>query len=174
MTEQAIHLIEDYHMRHDGEVVDSWEAPEEERDRHVQILADLAGRNTRAAKYTTHSAYHWKWSELAEVHERRFLFRNCSLELFFRDGHNFLLSFTDGRNAEALEDIMRHNPAALSSGSLTQQTPSLSSKLADVILGQRTKLKDMKQAWLHRRVSNFDCTCGPVPTSLCAIEDTEA
>lgn len=156
VTEQAVHLVEDYHMRRDGEVVDSWDAPEEERDSHVQILADLAGRNTRTARHSRHTAHHWQWQDLVEVHERRFLFRNCSLELFFRDGRNFLLSFTEGRNAEALEDFMRRAPAAVASGSLIVQTQSLGSRLAEVITGQKTKLEDMTQAWLRRRVSNFD------------------
>ncbi|KAG0657654.1 hypothetical protein C6P46_006308 [Rhodotorula mucilaginosa] len=130
VTEQAVHLVEDYHLRRDGEVVDSWDAPEDERDSH--------------------------WPDLVEVHERRFLFRNCSLELFFRDGRTFLLSFTEGRNAEALEDFMRRAPAAVASGSLTVQTRSLGDRLAEVITGQKTKLEDMTQAWLRRRVSNFD------------------
>lgn len=172
VTEQAVHLVEDYHLRRDGEVVDSWDAPEEERDGHVQILADLAGRNTRTARHTRHTAQHWQWQDLVEVHERRFLFRNCSLELFFRDGRNFLLSFTEGRNAEALEDFMRRAPAAVASGSLTVQTQSLGSRLAEVITGQKTKLEDMTQAWLRRRVSNFDCTCA-VPWATRA-DSTEA
>ncbi|GAA5976518.1 hypothetical protein JCM10908_005528 [Rhodotorula pacifica] len=156
VTAQAIHLVEDYHMRRDGEVVNSWDAPEEERDAHVQILADLAGRNTRSSRISPHSANCWTWTELVEVHERRFLFRDCSLELFFRDGRNFLLSFTDGRKNEALDDLVRHSPAAVSSGSLTTQGVSLGSRLAEAVTGQRTKLEGMTQDWLRRRVSNFD------------------
>lgn len=39
------------------------------------------------------------------MHERRFLFRNCALELFFDDGQGFFLTFSNDRQAEALGDL---------------------------------------------------------------------
>lgn len=181
-----VYLVEGYHHTASGEVVDSWDAPDEaspfhsqnllplltpcpsmqERDQHLQTLADLAGRNTRSPSSVAHASHRWTWPDLREVHERRFLFRNCALELFFADGQSFLLTFSQGRQAEALNDLADKNPEAVASGSVHFSSSSFGSKLSDALVGQRTKLERMTKRWEQRQVSNFECQCriGPAGT----------
>ncbi|BGP38319.1 Beige protein-like 1 [Rhodotorula kratochvilovae] len=183
-----LYLVDGYHHTASGEVVDSWEAPEEERDLHLQTLADLAGRNTRSPSLNAHVSRRWAWSDLTEVHERRFLFRNCALELFFDDGQGFFLTFSGERQAEALGDLADKNPQAVASGSLNFSDSSFGAKLGDAFLGQRTKLERMTKRWEQRQVSNFeylmylntlagrslnDLTCYPVMPWVLADYDSE-
>ncbi|GAA5834941.1 hypothetical protein JCM9279_007151 [Rhodotorula babjevae] len=151
-----LYLVDGYHMTAAGEVVESFEAPDEERDPHLQTLADLAGRNTRSSSSNAHAARRWTWTDLAEVHERRFLFRNCALELFFADGHGVFLTFSRDRQAEALVDLADRCPHAVASGSLSFTDPSFGGKLGDALLGQRTKLERMTKRWEQRQISNFE------------------
>ncbi|GAA5921426.1 hypothetical protein JCM3775_003043 [Rhodotorula graminis] len=182
-----LYLVDGYFYTAAGDVVASWEAPDEERDLHLQTLADLAGRNTRSPSSDAHLARRWTWTDLRQVHERRFLFRNCALELFFVDGQGFFITFLGGRQADALADLADHCPHAVASGSLSFSDPSFSGKLGDAFLGQRTKLERMTKQWEQRQISNFeylmflntssgrsyyDLTCYPVMPWILADYDS--
>ncbi|GAA5838376.1 hypothetical protein JCM11251_004919 [Rhodosporidiobolus azoricus] len=150
-----VYLIDGFHQTEDGAIVNSWEAPESERDPHLQVLADLAGRNTRSRNSDSHASRSWVWRDLVEVHERRFLFRNCALELFFADGQSFLLTF--GQNQQsALGDLSRFAHEAVASGSTVFAGGTFGSKLSDALVGQRTKLERMTKRWEQRLISNFE------------------
>ncbi|GAA6018852.1 hypothetical protein JCM10207_000263 [Rhodosporidiobolus poonsookiae] len=151
-----IYLVDGYHQTAEGEVVHSWEAPDEERDPHLQILADLAGRNTRSANLNRHHSRSWSWQNLDEVHERRFLFRDSALELFFGDGQSFLLTFVKNERTLALEEMAAKSPAAVASGSMNFSASSFGAKLSDALVGQRTKLERMTKRWEQRLISNFE------------------
>ncbi|GJN87145.1 hypothetical protein Rhopal_000090-T1 [Rhodotorula paludigena] len=102
-----VYLVEGYHHTASGEVVDSWDAPDEAK-------------------------------------------------LFFADGQSFLLTFSQGRQAEALNDLADKNPEAVASGSVHFSSSSFGSKLSDALVGQRTKLERMTKRWEQRQVSNFE------------------
>ncbi|GAA5901206.1 hypothetical protein JCM8208_002303 [Rhodotorula glutinis] len=182
-----LYLVDGYHQTAAGDVVGSWEAPDEERDPHLQTLADLAGRNTRSPSSNAHLARRWSWADLSQVHERRFLFRNCALELFFIDGQGFFVTFSGGRQADALADLADRCPLAVASGSVGITDSSFSGKLGDAILGQRTKLERMTKLWEQRQITNFeylmflntssgrsyfDLTCYPVMPWILADYDS--
>lgn len=129
----------------------------QDRDPHLQILADLAGRNTRSSSTElSQVARHWSWLDLSEVVERRFLFRDTALELFFGDGQSYLLTFSHDQKAAALEEIKNKNGASVSSGSLEVVPGTFGAKLSDALVGQRTKLEQATRRWTQRQISNFE------------------
>ncbi|GAA5931772.1 hypothetical protein JCM10213_005852 [Rhodosporidiobolus nylandii] len=156
-AKSGIYLIDGYHETAWGEIVNAYETPEEERDPHLQILADIAGRNTRSPTHDRHISRSWSWQDLAEVHERRFLFRNCALELFFADGQSFLLTFSGDSRSAALGEIANKAPESVASGSLLHHAgESFGAMLSEAFVGQRTKLERMTKRWEQRLISNLE------------------
>lgn len=106
----------------------------------------------------THRSRRWSWGDLVQVHERKYLFRNVALELFFADGRSFLLTFDKARRATALSIIASRSPSAVAFGSLNLTASSFSAKLVETVSGQqRTKLEALTARWQQRLVSNFEC-----------------
>lgn len=89
----SLYLIDNYFQRADGEVVGVWQAPNEERDPYLQMIAgrDVKPKKPRAlpGEQTTR---HWRWPEVMLISKRRFLFRDVALEIFFTDGRSYLLT----------------------------------------------------------------------------------
>jgi hypothetical protein len=144
---------------------------EQERDQHLQTLADLAGRNAKsplAGVDTAHRSRRWNWADLLEVHERKYLFRNVSLELFFADGQSFLLTFAKDRRASAQSILAARNPAAVGVGSLNVTGSTFGAKFSDAVLGQRTKLEQITKQWEMRLMSNFECESHGLFVGRCA------
>lgn len=133
----------------------------------MQTLSDLAGRNTTSAlasASTTHQSRHWPYAALTELYQRKFLFRNVALELFFRDGRSFLVTFAKDERAAAFEVISNRCPIAAGVGALNVAG---NWKLSDAVLGPKTKLEKMTKKWERREVSNFDCeSSASHPTSI--------
>ncbi|KAK4701644.1 hypothetical protein P7C70_g4583, partial [Phenoliferia sp. Uapishka_3] len=159
LAKKNVYVIDNFFQKANGDLVDAWDAPAEERDQHLQTLSDLAGRDSHrrvADLDTAHRSRRWTWSDLIEVHERKYLFRDVALELFFADGRSFLLTFSrDQRNyAHAL--LGEFAPSAVAFGSLNVTGSSFGSKVQDVVMGQRTKLERMTKRWERREVSNFE------------------
>ena len=89
----SLYLIDNYFQRADGEVVGVWQAPNEERDPYLQMIA---GRDVKPQKPRTlpgeQTTRHWRWGEVMLISKRRFLFRDVALEVFFTDGRSYLLT----------------------------------------------------------------------------------
>lgn len=109
------------------------------------------------ADAASHHSRRWSWSDLLQIHERKHLFRDVALELFFADGRSFLLILDKERRHAALSILADKCPAAVAFGSLNVTAESLGAKFSDIVLGQRTKLEQMTKRWEQRRVSNFEC-----------------
>lgn len=90
-----LYLIDNYFQRADGEVVGVWQAPSEERDPYLQMIA---GRDVKPKKPRVlpgeQTTRHWRWPEVMLISKRRFLFRDVALEIFFTDGRSYLLTAT--------------------------------------------------------------------------------
>ena len=88
-----LYLMDNFFQRADGEIVNVWQAPQQERDSYVRMIS---GRETGDRKSNTGSAAHvtrsWKWTDIISVSKRRFLFRDVAMELFFADGRSYLLT----------------------------------------------------------------------------------
>ncbi|KAJ4299741.1 beige protein-like 1 [Kalmusia sp. IMI 367209] len=90
----CLYLLDDFFQRADGEIVRVWQAPADERDPYVQIIAGKEAVTNRRPTTRNHdeTARHWKWSEVISVSKRRFLHRDVAFEVFFDDGRSYLLT----------------------------------------------------------------------------------
>ena len=100
LGKDRIYELDNFFQKADGEIVNVWQAPSEERDPYVRMIS---GREDEAAvhhKNHEHETGNWKWSDLVSISKRRFLFRDVALEIFFTDGSSYLLTFisSDIRN----------------------------------------------------------------------------
>ena len=91
LGKDCLYLIDDFFQRSDGEIVNVWDAPSDERDPYVQMISgsDIKGKRAASGEQESRS---WKWSEILSVSKRRFLFRDVAVEVFFADGRSYLLT----------------------------------------------------------------------------------
>ena len=162
----CIYILDSFFQRADGEIVNVWQAPSEERDPYVRMIAGRESNDRRSQEHETRS---WKWSDLVSVSKRRFLFRDVALEIFFTDGTSYLLTFFSPRVRDDLsnqlgakapqvtgsaghsrpEDIWRYE--TLRSQEDAPQT--LGSKFASVFGHQASNPATRK--WIRGEISNF-------------------
>lgn len=90
LGKDCIYILDNFFQRADGEIVNVWQAPTDERDPYVRMIAGRESNDRRSQEHETRS---WKWSDLVSVSKRRFLFRDVALEIFFTDGTSYLLTF---------------------------------------------------------------------------------
>ncbi|KAF1953424.1 beach-domain-containing protein [Byssothecium circinans] len=90
----CLYLLDDFFQRSDGEIVRVWQAPPDERDPYVQVIAGKEAVTNRRPPPRSHdeSTKHWKWSEVISISKRRFLHRDVAIEVFFDDGRSYLLT----------------------------------------------------------------------------------
>ncbi|KAJ5689192.1 hypothetical protein N7462_003584 [Penicillium macrosclerotiorum] len=99
LGKDCIYILDNFFQRADGEIVNVWQAPSEERDPYVRMIAGRESNDRRSQDHETRS---WKWSDLVSVSKRRFLFRDVGLEIFFTDGTSYLLTFFSARVRDEL------------------------------------------------------------------------
>ncbi|KAI2794002.1 hypothetical protein POX_a00592 [Penicillium oxalicum] len=90
LGKDCIYILDNFFQRADGEIVNVWQAPPDERDPYVRMIAGRESNDRRSHGHETRS---WKWADLVSVSKRRFLFRDVALEIFFTDGTSYLLTF---------------------------------------------------------------------------------
>ncbi|KAF7716383.1 Concanavalin A-like lectin/glucanases superfamily protein [Penicillium ucsense] len=90
LGKDCIYILDNFFQRADGEIVNVWQAPPDERDPYVRMIAGRESNDRRSHEHETRS---WKWADLVSVSKRRFLFRDVALEIFFTDGTSYLLTF---------------------------------------------------------------------------------
>jgi len=162
----CIYILDSFFQRADGEIVNVWQAPSEERDPYVRMIA---GRESNDRRFQEHETRSWKWSDLVSVSKRRFLFRDVALEIFFTDGTSYLLTFFSPRIRDDLsnqlgakapqvtgsaghsrpEDIWRYETLR----SQEDAPQSLGSKFASVFGHQASNPATRK--WVRGEISNF-------------------
>ena len=99
LGKDCIYILDNFFQRADGEIVNVWQAPAEERDSYVRMIAGRESKDRRSQEHETRS---WKWSDLVSVSKRRFLFRDVALEIFFTDGTSYLLTLFSARVRDEL------------------------------------------------------------------------
>jgi hypothetical protein len=99
LGKDCIYILDNFFQRADGEIVNVWQAPNEERDPYVRMIAGRESNDRRSQEHETRS---WKWSDLVSVSKRRFLFRDVALEIFFTDGTSYLLTLMSARARDEL------------------------------------------------------------------------
>jgi hypothetical protein len=161
-----VYILDNFFQRTDGEIVNVWQAPPEERDPFVRMIA---GRESDEQKSREHETRSWKWLDLISVSKRRFLFRDVALEMFFTDGRSYLLTLISSRARDELyNQLCAHAPAIGGNISLTRPEDiwrfetlrvqddapqSFGSKFASVF-GQ-SSLNPATRKWVKGEISNF-------------------
>ncbi|KAL1984031.1 hypothetical protein VTN96DRAFT_9628 [Rasamsonia emersonii] len=161
-----VYILDNFFQRADGEIVNVWQAPPEERDPFVRMIS---GRESNERKSREHETRSWKWSDLISVSKRRFLFRDVALEVFFTDGRSYLLTLISSRARDELySQLSARAPQIGGNMSLTrpediwrfetlrvqEDAPqSLGSKFASVF-GQ-SSLNPATRKWVKGEMSNF-------------------
>ncbi|OBT91582.1 hypothetical protein VE01_10403 [Pseudogymnoascus verrucosus] len=101
LGKDSLYLIDDFFQRSDGEIVDVWNAPADERDPYVQMISGKEIKEKPSKSTGEQESRSWKWSEVLSVSKRRFLFRDVAVEVFFTDGRSYLLT--------ALNPVLRND-----------------------------------------------------------------
>lgn len=172
---KCLYLVDDVLQRKNGELVNSWEAPAEERDAFIATLTPSSAGNSSgptglvAQLEGDPQTRKWFWSELQQCHKRAWLHRRTGVELFFSDGQSFLLILPKVATAgQVYKELKLRAPAAVgaseslrdgikeSSASATSSTGNrLSHRLAGV-LGRGQSPGPLTKAWIDRKMSSFD------------------
>jgi len=89
----SLYLIDNVFQRSDGEIVNVAQAPNEERDPYLQLIAGQKTTEKRTPPARTEQeSRSWKWSDVISMSKRRFLFRDVAVEVFFTDGRSYLMT----------------------------------------------------------------------------------
>ncbi|KAI1190749.1 beige/BEACH domain-containing protein [Nemania serpens] len=92
----ALYIMDNFFQCVDGEIVNVWEAPPQERDLFSQIITGAKPRGWQPpSDPSTQSSRWWKWQDVISLSKRRFLFRDVAIEIFFTDGRSYLLAAKD-------------------------------------------------------------------------------
>ncbi|KAI1346680.1 beige/BEACH domain-containing protein [Xylaria sp. FL0043] len=91
-----LYIMDNFFRCADGEIVNVWEAPAQERDLFSQIITGAKPRDWQSSSdHTTQSSRFWRWQDVISLSKRRFLFRDVAIEIFFTDGRSYLLTTKD-------------------------------------------------------------------------------
>lgn len=96
----ALYIMDNVFRSAEGEIINVWQAPPEERDpfsiiiqssadKTAQSLSDRARQNSNRSEQESRN---WKWHDVLSISKRRFLFRDVAIEIFFTDGRSYLLT----------------------------------------------------------------------------------
>ena len=166
----AFYLIDYYFQRTDGEIVDVWEAPNDERDSYMQMISGRQdGMSIPKLTSGHHEARSWRWDDVLSISKRRFLFRDVAIEVFFLDGQSYLLTVSTAKLRDDLYSKLlgkaQNIPNSLSSTSAedtwrveslrsTEDSPqTLGSRFTNVF-AQGTANPATKR-WVRGEISNF-------------------
>jgi beige protein homolog 1 len=169
LGKDSLYLLDNFFQRADGEIVNVWQAPQDERDPYVRMIAGRESTEKRANTSSEHETRSWKWEEIISVSKRRFLFRNVGLEVFFTDGRSYLLTLISPllRN-ELHSQILSRAPQINGGPSLAQpediwrfetlKSPddapqTLGSKFANVF--NQSSSNPATRKWMKGEISNF-------------------
>lgn len=88
-----LYLLDSFFQRSDGEIVNVWQAPTEERDPYLQMISGRrSGDRKQQVRNGEHGTRSWRWEDVVSISKRRFLFREVAIEVFFSDGRSYLLT----------------------------------------------------------------------------------
>jgi beige protein homolog 1 len=170
LGKDSLYLLDNFFQRADGEIVNVWQAPHEERDSYVRMIS---GREAAEKRTTSgndeHETRSWKWADVISVSKRRFLFRDVALELFFADGRSYLLTTISPTARNDLHALIVAKAPQHSSGSTSmrseeawrfetlrspdEEPQTFGSKFANVF-GQAVT-NPATRRWIKGEISNF-------------------
>ncbi|RCI07112.1 hypothetical protein CU098_000831 [Rhizopus stolonifer] len=162
LCKNNIYLIDNFFQRSDGEIVELWDVPKEERDQYLLLIERAAGMETEQLENVSgdHTCRKWAAADLRDVFKRRFLFRDVALEIFFKDGQNALVTVALSERDELYSKLVERVEIHEESGSTIfrsemENAPSLSNTFRLSSLFGTSTLNDLVQRWERREISNF-------------------
>ena len=89
----ALYMMDNLFQKADGEIVDVWQAPPDERDPFSIIITGAKpGDRPQNQNRVDQESRSWRWHDVLSISKRRFLFRDVAIEIFFTDGRSYLLT----------------------------------------------------------------------------------
>lgn len=161
-----LYLLDTLFQRSDGEVVNVWQAPQEERDPYLQMIAGRESEERSALKMKAdYETRNWRWDDVLSISKRRFLFREVAIEVFFVDGRSYLLTTaTPALRNELYQKLL--SKAANASSALDEdawridairnphdETQTFGSRFTSVFASNNFSPATKK--WLKGEISNF-------------------
>lgn len=124
------------------------------------MIADLAKLSSKSktvvpTKDDRHRSRKWSYADLTSTAERKYLFRDVALEVFFSDGRSYLLIFAPGIRAKVVQAIQQR--AQTLPPTFTLASP-VDSKLAAPFakVAENPYLRKATRRWEGREISNFE------------------
>lgn len=170
MGKNCLYLIDNFFQRMDGEIVNVWQAPKDERDQYLQLISGREAEQKKIAIDTDHETRHWLYEDLTSISKRRFLFRDVALELFFTDGRSYLLTTMSMKDRNLIHSrltakatnasanpVSPHMEDAWRVESLKTQDSSSTNfglKIANVFNASNST-NPVTKKWLRGEISNF-------------------
>ena len=165
-----LYLLDNLFQRGDGEVVNVWQAPQEERDPYLQMISGReAGERRPPSHKIDYETRSWRWEDVLSISKRRFLFRDVAIEVFFVDGRSYLLTTnTPQLRNELFLKLSNQSPSASGRGSATSgedswridsvrspgdETQTFGSKFTSVFAQNTANPATRK--WARGEMSNF-------------------
>lgn len=166
-----IYLLDGLFQRSDGEIVNVYQAPQDERDTYLQMISGREpGEPSSTGRKGEQELRSWRREEVLSLSKRRFLFRDVAIELFFNDGRSYLLTTNSPKNRDALyqkllsktsvasvrthaaveEDSWRFDSVQ----SQTESTLSLGSRFTSVFA--QSQSNPATRRWTQGEISNFN------------------
>lgn len=170
LGKDMLYLLDNYFQRSDGEIVNVWQAPSEERDPYVRMISGHESVDRKMTLGNTElTARSWKWNDVISISKRRFLFRDVALEIFFADGRSYLLTVMTPTSRNELYGLITAKSPQVSNGVIglraediwrfeslritDDQPQSIGSRFANVF-GQGTS-NPATRKWVKGELSNF-------------------
>ena len=165
-----LYLLDNLFQRSDGEVVNVWHAPSEERDPYLQMISGReAGDRGGPSIRTDYETRSWRWDDVLSISKRRFLFRDVAIEVFFVDGRSYLLTTgTPALRDELYQKLLSRASNASDRGSAangedswridsvrnpSDDTQTFGSKFTSVFAQNTSNPATRK--WVRGEISNF-------------------
>ncbi|KAK3372394.1 hypothetical protein B0H63DRAFT_293925 [Podospora didyma] len=90
---EALYIMDSLFQSADGEIINVWQAPPEDRDPFSIIITGANPSDRRQNQNRTdQESRSWRWHDVLSISKRRFLFRDVAIEVFFTDGRSYLLT----------------------------------------------------------------------------------
>ena len=169
LAKSHLYILDSLFQRSDGEVVNVWQAPQDERDPYLQMIAGREARDRSSRKRSDYETRHWRWDDVLSISKRQFLFREVALEIFFVDGRSYLLTTnTPILRNELYQKLVGRTSSISNRGYLTSaedtwridavripgdESQTLGSKFTSVFAQHSTNPATRK--WVKSEISNF-------------------
>lgn len=162
-----LYLLDNLFQRSDGEVVNVWQAPQEERDAYLQMISGReAGDRSPPSMKTDYETRSWHWGDVLSISKRRFLFRDVAIEVFFVDGRSYLLTTNSpnlrdelyqkllGKATHAADSAIGEDSWRIESvKNQGDEVPTFGSRFTSVFAQNSTNPATRK--WIRGEISNF-------------------